>query len=294
MNNNMGMFNVSSSNPNMMSISQMKAMMNNNNMQHTQNPQFMGNMNGNNMGNMNGNNNMGNMNGGGRQLNLDALNKPLIITGPTQGTSIASIKGIKPQQNNDNMQYPTNKQIKYPQQNPQMTATNPSSQQGDYRQQPTAYDNVSHGSYKSMGSMDSREDQNNYGDRNNEEINKIRHLVKDINKHLDDYGPSKSQFSDETIDENSDSDKEDSATETEYVKKSYKKKTSSDIIGQSIKECVLLMVIYVLVSQDFIKKSVVTMIPHVLDEANNTTYIGHVTYGTMLAILFVFFKKILL
>lgn len=306
MNNNMSMFNVSSSNPNMMPINQMKAMMANNNPQ--QFPQMnmpsnfqnnsMPNNNMNNMNDMNNMNNVNNMNNN-RQLNLNALTNPLVITGPTQGTSIASIKGVDPRQSQshsqshsqsqldnrrDNRQYhPNNKQINYSQENPQMN--NRSRQHNT--QHPVAHDNMSHDSYASSGSVNSADV------KNNEEIGKIKHLFEDINKHLDDFGPSKSQFSDESIDENSDSDIEASES-SDKPTKTKQKETSSDIILISFKECVMIIILYILMSQDFIKKSVVSAIPQALDTSGNITYIGQITFGSMIAFCFIFFRKILL
>lgn len=278
--NNMNMFNVSSANPNMIPLSQMNSTMNKN-QQFIQTPQFIG-------------------NNANRKLNLDALSKPLIITGPTKGTSIANLKNINENnqthnqinnQTNNHNQQKNGKQIYLSQQNPLSQQNHQVIQQSQNSQNNNKhYDNFSNYSYDSNNNYNKNNNQYN-DNEDKEEINKIKYLVKDINKHLDDYGPSKSHFSDDSIE---DSDIEITDEYNYYNEQSHDNKYNMSSFNNSIKECIIILLLYVLLSQNFIKKLIITSFPQITDEQNNLNYIGHITYGTILALFFATFKNIFL
>ena len=122
-------------------------------------------------------------------------------------------------------------------------------------------------------------------DGNREEQNKIHHLVKNINQSLDDYAPSKSQNTE---------DSEDDSTEKEEDINS-KIKSSDSYIPEILKEPLLIIIIYVIMSQGFVRKSIGSYISYINPNQDGyVSLIGYITYGTILALLFMFFKKIII
>jgi hypothetical protein len=121
-----------------------------------------------------------------------------------------------------------------------------------------------------------------------EEKNKIHHLVKDINRHLDDYGPSTlSHDSDESCYELDDgTDREQSSD--------IKNKNVNTYIPYFLKDPIIIIIVYVIISQPFVKKTLSNYITHLhvkSDGSNNI--IGQLIYGTILAFLFLLIKKII-
>jgi hypothetical protein len=120
-------------------------------------------------------------------------------------------------------------------------------------------------------------------DNNREEQNKIHHLVKNINQSLDDYAPSKSQNTE---------DSDDDSTEKEEYTNS-KIKSSDSYVPEILKEPLLLIIIYVVMSQGFVRKGIGSYISYINPSQDGyVSLIGYVIYGTILALLFMFFKKI--
>lgn len=116
----------------------------------------------------------------------------------------------------------------------------------------------------------------------------IKHLVKDLNKSLDGYGPSK-KTSILTDDSENDTDEE----ENPKIKK--KNQSYGSYIPTLLKEPLLLLIIYIIMSQSFVKKAITTYIPQLENNLDGSkTFLGIVMYGTILAVLFTLFKKILL
>lgn len=119
------------------------------------------------------------------------------------------------------------------------------------------------------------------------EKNKIHHLVKDINRHLDDYAPSAQSISQNTEDSMYDSDEDNTEQINKYVEK-------NTYIPNIIKEPLLIIVLYVVLSQSFVQKALGNYIPHMgINESGNVSLIGKLIYGTILALLFMFFRKII-
>jgi hypothetical protein len=115
------------------------------------------------------------------------------------------------------------------------------------------------------------------------DYNSIRHLVDDINKELDEYKPSR--------------DTQESPEEIEIRKPTplKKKKKKRDVIPDILKEPLLLLLIYVIMSQEFVKNligSYITIINPTDD--GNVSFIGVVMYGVILTIFFIVLRSLLL
>lgn len=111
----------------------------------------------------------------------------------------------------------------------------------------------------------------------------INHLVSDLNKSLDNYSPSNQDIPSEDYDSDDDSDiKEKSQSSFAYV-------------SDSLKEPLLLLVIYLLLSQSYIQ---VLMGKYVklLGQNENGTYgfLSILIYGIILVTLFIVLRKLLI
>jgi hypothetical protein len=112
----------------------------------------------------------------------------------------------------------------------------------------------------------------------------IKNLVRDINKDLDDFVPSRTRDTEDN--DTTDGEQE----EPIKSKKSYK-----DYIPNIIKEPILLLAVYLLLSQDFIKRAVANHITYLNPASDGSvSFIGIFIYGVILVVLHTFFKKILL
>ncbi len=112
----------------------------------------------------------------------------------------------------------------------------------------------------------------------------IKNLVQDINKDLDDFVPSRTRDTEDN--DTTDGEQE----EPIKSKKSYK-----DYIPNIIKEPILLLTIYLLLSQDFIKRAVANHITYLNPASDGSvSFIGVFIYGIILVVLHTFFKKLLL
>jgi hypothetical protein len=135
--------------------------------------------------------------------------------------------------------------------------------------------------YRQRSQPETRNDDEN---EVHEEHNKIKNLVTKINNSLDDFKPSKSQNTDDSEDESTEKD--------EDTKENDK---SSYYIPDMLKEPVLIIIIYVILSQGFVRKSIGNYISYINPTQDGyVSLMGYVIYGSILALLFMFFKKILI
>lgn len=206
-----------------------------------------------------------NMQNGGNTANSNSLVNKLfagssIISGPTEGTSIASLKKggtnrSAPSHHQNAMQvmgkgnYPPQR---YPQQNPQ--------------------------GYSNQGN--SGEQHEAVSSDTDVERDGIRYLVKDINRGLGDYVPSDIQNTD--TDETIDNDDE-----------PINKKSDFTLFGL-VKEPLIIILLYLLISQNFVRNSLGVYIPYVLPRQDGSlSFIGHLICGIIMASLFILSKKVL-
>lgn len=123
-----------------------------------------------------------------------------------------------------------------------------------------------------------------------EQHNKIRHLVKNINHGLDEYAPSKSHVT-EDDDTYEDTEK---LYEKKHITQSQQIMESNDMLNMA-KEVVLLVLIYIILSQNFVRQTIGAYICYINPkEDGSVSIIGYLIYGLLLAVTFVFFKKNLL
>jgi transcriptional regulator with XRE-family HTH domain len=190
---------------------------------------------------------------------------PPQISGPKGGTSIANIG------NNGNNGNPNIHNPRYHDQGQKREMSN---------------DQIA----KLMGVRNSEKSQYTEDDGYNEAANKqIQHLVKDLNRSLDDYVPSKKS---KTQTEESDDDDDDNEIKSS---KKPKKESITNIILKYSKESLLLFVIYVILSQSFVKRSVGMYLPQINGNPDGSkSFVGIATYGAILTIMFMVFKKLLL
>jgi len=110
-------------------------------------------------------------------------------------------------------------------------------------------------------------------------------LVKDLNRDLDDYAPSK-------VDRDTDDFE---GTETDKEKYKSSSKWYKKLIPNFAKEVLLLIFVYILFSQGFIKKLIGNHITYVNQNTEgNVPFIGVVIYGSILAIFYIIFKIMLI
>lgn len=111
------------------------------------------------------------------------------------------------------------------------------------------------------------------------DVNDMEGLVKDINRDLDKFSGSKTKSSEES--------------DTESEKKPIRRKWF--YIPEIVKEPILLTLIYLLMSQSFIKKAVAMHITYLNpNEDGNVSIIGILIYGLIMSIVYMIFKKILI
>lgn len=205
-----------------------------------------------------------NMQNGANHTNTGSLVNKLfagssIISGPTEGTSIASLKkgnvNRSPTLQQNTMQsvgkgnYPPQR---YPQQNPQGYSNQ---ENGGEQHEPVSSDT-------------------------DIERDGIRYLVKDINRGLGDYVPSDVQNTD--TDETIDNDDE-----------PINKKSDFTLFGL-VKEPLVIILLYLLISQNFVRNSLGSYIPHILPRQDGSlSFIGHLICGIIMASLFMLSKKVL-
>lgn len=131
---------------------------------------------------------------------------------------------------------------------------------------------------------------------------KIRRLVSDINRSLDDYAPSKNHNTDSDRgsinDDINNNDIDDMEKVDEILDKS-KCEANNSLYNQYVpnwlKEPLLIIVLYVILSQGFVRRTLGEYITYINPQPDGTIpLIGYIIYGTILAVLFVIFKYILI
>jgi hypothetical protein len=213
--------------------------------------------------------NAASMQNGGNPTNSNSLVNKLfagssIISGPTEGTSIASLKkggsnrstALQNHHNNQNTMQVAGKGNYPPQRHPQ--------------ENPRGYsDQTKSGEQHEAVSNDT-----------DVERDGIRYLVKDINRGLGDYVPSDVQNTDtdETVD-----------NEDEPISK----KSDFTLFGL-VKEPLVIILLYLIISQNFVRNSLGAYIPYVLPRNDGSlSFIGHLICGMIIASLFMLSKKVL-
>jgi len=112
----------------------------------------------------------------------------------------------------------------------------------------------------------------------------IKKLVKNINHDLEEFEPSK------TNSEEDDETNHDTDTEKELDNHT-KKETSSTYIPNFVKEGILIIIIYVVLSQEYVRNAIGKFITYINpDETGKVQLIGYISYGTILAFVYLFFK----
>lgn len=112
--------------------------------------------------------------------------------------------------------------------------------------------------------------------------NIITNLVSDINRDLENFVPSK-------LHETEESD----GTDTE--KETINENSYSKYIPQIIKEPILLLAIYLLMSQNFVRNLLATYITYLNPRDDGSIpFLGIFIYGAILVIIYTIFKKILI
>lgn len=110
-------------------------------------------------------------------------------------------------------------------------------------------------------------------------------LVKDLNRDLDEYAPSR-RDSDDSERTNTDTDREESTTKSKWYK---------GLIPEFTKEIFLLLFVYILFSQGFIKKAIGNHITYINPNSDgNVSFFGVAIYGLILSIVYMIFKKIII
>ena len=261
---------------------------------------------------------------------------PFVITGPTCGTSIASLKQkqlnqtqqmqqqippqmqqqIPPQMQQQmppqmQQQMPPQMQQQMQQQMPQQMPPQmqqqmqqqmqPQMQQQMQQQMPPQMQQQNDKQYFVNKKNDKMDDSMNdyYSDlsslimdSDDSELNNIKFLVKDINKGLVDYEPSKVMLSDSSDDDTEKDNIKESIRENK--KNQEKKNTTNNTLANYFKETILILFLYILLSQSFIKKGLAKMISHdiLINQSGDYTYFGLTLNGIILSTMILFFKNI--
>lgn len=113
----------------------------------------------------------------------------------------------------------------------------------------------------------------------------INSLVKDINKDLDNMGPSLRTDDNESVSELIEEFEDTKKKPTKYFY--HIKRTGYELL--------LIVFIYVLLSQNFMRTMIGKYISYINpDENGNIPFLGFIIYGLILGVLFIFFKLILI
>ena len=235
--------------------------------------------------------------------------QPFTVTGPKSGTSILALKN-KQQHQSMEQQQPMQQQLMQPMQQQQQMQQQQMQQQQMQQQQmqqpiqpmyqqqqiqqsmQPMYQQQQiqqHKKYKSdtssIGSIDDMKalkmelynDLSSIIDSDDSELNNIKHLVKDINKGLVDYEPSKIVLSDSSDDDTEIEDNKKTKIET---------KTETNNQKNYLKQICVIFFLYLLLSQSFIKKALGSMTSHILlVKSENYTFVGQIVTGLILAIV---------
>jgi len=214
-----------------------------------------------------GNSSMGNMPYNTMPPIMPQTMPNMVISGPKDGTSIESLA-----QHQNNQSQPMN-----------IHPSQQSSGLNDSQISTIMNPNVAkqHKQFNDNKVVHNVDKNNNTGtETSNEFTQNIKHLVKDINRSLDDYIPSKS--SDTDSDNESEISFSDNFHTTNYLK-------------EFVKEPLLLLFIYIILSQTFVRKSIGHYIPLINSGPDGSKGILCILiYGTILTVLYTFFKKVLI
>lgn len=112
----------------------------------------------------------------------------------------------------------------------------------------------------------------------------IDNLVADINNSIDDFSPSDEK--------NGDSEMSFDSVQSKKNKKKKNKKKISDEMYDYIKEPLIIIILYVVLSQDMIKNAIALYVPQInpSEESGTVSLLGVVIYGSLLAILYAIIK----
>ena len=248
--------------------------------------------------------------------NGDPNLQPFVLNGPKSGTSILALKNMaknkqhQSNQSNQSNQYnPINQpnqfnqsnqpnQLNQPNQPNQLNQPNQPNQPNQINQinQLNNHNSLQHQKKYSDNILNDDHieiynDLSSLIDSDDSELNNIKYLVKDINKGLVDYEPSKiilSDSSEEDIENKINELNELNETKINGTKKNIKQ---SNIFGY-FKEVCLILFLYLLISQPFIKKGITSIIsPNILiNKSESYTFVGQCILGLILSITFIFFK----
>jgi hypothetical protein len=215
-------------------------------------------------------------------------------TGPRGGTSISNmISGIKNQQPplpQYQQQPPPQYQQPPPpqyQQNPLQYQQNPKQYQQNpkqYQQNPKQYQHKINNDYSDIESEYSKHSNQSKNSLNNKkhQISRIKNLADNLNKSLKNKRYLTSEYSEPSETE---SDKE----SVQILKSGELNISKSQDIREYIKEMMLIIIVYTILSQDFLKRTISIYIPQI---TTNTTS-SYLIYGIIHAILFIILKIIL-
>lgn len=157
---------------------------------------------------------------------------------------------------------------------------------------------------KQMNENSSQSSHSNYSHpsqfQENHERDRIKSLVRDINKSLDNYAPPQTNYTD--FDEDSIIDFDDVNTDNdnniisnnieEHFNNSNKKSKKWDI-SLIIKEVLLIVIIYVILSQPYVRNHIERYVP--LRGSNGSiSVVGFALYGIVLGVIYVILNRLLL
>lgn len=208
-----------------------------------------------------------------QNMNVSDLNKYLHVPDFSSvkkgGTSLAALNAPNNIQNNPNMWSRDNTNINMNPANTQYITQIQNTRNSENLHQQNRHN-------------DQRATEYSYGDETEESkinMKKIDHLVSDINKSLEGFSPSRSLVSEDSEEE------DDNEKTTSYW--SY--------IPNLLKEPLLLLIIYVILSQNFVYNLASNYITYLNPKDDGRVpLLGVIIYGAILAIIFMFFKKILI
>lgn len=114
----------------------------------------------------------------------------------------------------------------------------------------------------------------------------IRRLATDINQGLDDFRPSRSsKYTDSEIDDESDTE--------EIIEP--KRKQKRNIIPEFLKEPMLLLSVYLILSLGFVKRTIGTYISYINPtDDGNVSFLGIIIYGSILTVSYTILKHLFL
>lgn len=135
--------------------------------------------------------------------------------------------------------------------------------------------------------------------KENQERDRIKLLVRDINKSLDNYAPPQTNYTeldDDTIIDIDDMNNDDNiiSNNIEQFKASNKNnKNSKWDISLIIKEVLLIVIIYVILSQPYVRNYIEKYVP-LRGSDGSISVIGFALYGMVLGIIYVILNRLLL